>query len=109
MEIITLTAFLTVAVITGITTFLATKSAYNDEHAKTRAEINNQLIINEEKDKSHEFAQTVFIVLLAIVTIFIALFITIKCAVNAICKKYPARQNAPRAQAPAVAQEEFNA
>lgn len=108
MEIITITAFLAVAVITGITTFLATKSAYNDEHAKTRAEINNQLIINEEKDKSHEFSQTVFIVLLAIITIFIALYITINCAVKSICNKYPQRQNVPKAQIPAVA-EEFNA
>lgn len=110
MELITLIAFTTVALITGVTTFLFTKNAYNDEHEKTRAHINNQLIIREEQDKSHEFGQTVFIILLAIVTVVIALYIGINCAVNAIINRYPRQQSASqRAQVPAVAQEEFNA
>lgn len=108
MEPVTFVTFLTIAVITGVTTFLITRNAYNDEHEKTRAHINNQLIINAEKDKSHEFSQTIFIVLLAIITIFIALFITIKCAANVIYNKYTSRQVTQRQQ-PAVANVQFEA
>lgn len=84
---------------TGTTNFFVTKNIYNDEHEKTRAPINNQLIIHQEKDKAHEFSQTVFIVLLAIITSFIALYIVLKCAVNAILNRKMHQHNSNPAAA----------
>lgn len=92
MEIITIVAFLTVAAITGVTTYFATKNAYNDEHEQLKAHINNQLIIKEERDNSHEFSQTVFIVLLAIVTACITVYITLKCVIQQIMNRTSRRQ-----------------
>lgn len=102
MEPITLISFLAVAIVTGATTYTITKNVYNDEHEKLKAHINNQLIINEERDKSHEFSQTIFIILLAIVTSIITLYVALKCAVNAFQNRVPRRQIAIQ-QAPAIA------
>lgn len=49
--------------------------------------INNQSIINEERDKSHEFNQTILMILLTIATSCIVVYIGIKCAWNAIINR----------------------
>lgn len=116
MEPITIFVLFATALLTGTSTYFVTKGIYNDEHEKIRAHINNQLIINEEKDKAHEFSQSVFLVILAVVTSFIALFIIGKCAINTILNKKPQQQaitlaarHAPTVATVAVpaAQEEF--
>lgn len=83
MEIFTIMLLATVAVVTCTTTFFVTKNIYNDEHENLKAHVNNQLIINEERDRSHEFSQTVFIIILAILTSIITVFMGLKCAINA--------------------------
>lgn len=87
MEPITIIAFLTIATVTGVTTFFVTKNVYDDRHEKIQAQINNQLIINEEKDKAHEYSQTVFMIILAVTTSCIVVYIALKCTVNAILNR----------------------
>lgn len=65
MEIITMVLIAAAAMLSGTATFFVTKNAYNDEHEKLKAHVNNQIMINEEKDRSHEFSQNVFIVILS--------------------------------------------
>lgn len=89
MEPITLIIICGLALVTGTatTTYFVTKNIYSDEHERLKAHINNQLIINQEKDNAHEFSQTIFMVLLAIVTSAIAVYIGLKCAINAILSR----------------------
>lgn len=97
MELITIFIIATVAVATGATTFFITKGAYNDEHEKIKAHIKNQLIIREEQDRSHEFSQTLFLILLAIVTSVIVVYISLKCIIQAVLNKSQ-RQNQQQRQ-----------
>lgn len=106
-EMFTMIFVTILVVVTGTTTFFVAKGIYNDEHEQIKAHINNQLIINAERDRSHEFSQNVFLVILAIVTAVIALYIGTRCAINAFLKNTSQRQNVQKMQVPAVRQEEF--
>lgn len=106
MEIITLFTLVSIAVISATTTFFATKSIYNNEHEQTKAHINNQLIIREERDNAHEYSQTVILVILAVVTSLIVIFISFKCVLNAILRK---TQRPAQQQNQAVANAAFEA
>lgn len=97
-------------VITGTSTFFATKNIYDDKHEKIKAQINNQLIINEERDKSHEYAQTIFMIILAVVTSCLVLYIAVKCTINVIAMKLSLkRPNLAVQQAQPQAQVQFEA
>lgn len=98
MEIITMIMLATAIVFTGTATYFVTKNAYSDDHEKLRAHINNQLIINEERDKSHEFSQTVFMSILAILTACVIVYICVKCLINAIQMKISFRRPVAVAQ-----------
>lgn len=104
-EVFTMLFVAVLVIVTGTTTFFVTKSIYNDDHEKIKAHINNQLIINEERDKSHEFSQTIFMIILAIVTSCVVLYIGLKCTINAIQMRISLRkptmavqQSQPQAQ-----------
>lgn len=116
VETITIIVFGFIALVSGAATFFITKNIYNDEHEKIRAHINNQLIIHQEKDRAHEFSQSVFLVILAVVTSFIALYVSGKCAFDAILNKITkkrvitlASHQTPTVAAIAAPNEEFNA
>lgn len=87
MEATTMAIIFVSILLTGASTFFVTKGFYNDEHERIQARINNQLIINQEKDNAHEFSQSIFLVILAVVTSFVALYIVGKCTINAILTK----------------------
>lgn len=108
MELIAICVILAIAATTGITTFVVTKNVYDDRHEKIKAQINNQLIINEEKDKAHEYSQTIFMIILAVITSCVVLYITLKCTVNAILNRVRASNVSVRAIQPQQ-HAEFNA
>lgn len=111
MEPITLMGLIVfgIAAATGLTTFVITKNMYDDKHENLKAQINNQLIINAEKDNAHEYSQTVFIVLLAIVTSCITVYICFKCALNAYVFRNQRRERPVTNQLPAVQNPAFEA
>lgn len=73
-----------VAIGTGVATYFITHSSAStaDEHLKEQ--INNQIVIQQERDNLHEFAQTIILCLLLIAFITFAVYFLIKCAVNAV-------------------------
>lgn len=60
------------ALCTAIVTFFTTKSIYDTNKKEDQIkEINNQLIIQSERDNSHEFSQTIILTIFAIILLFI--------------------------------------
>jgi uncharacterized BrkB/YihY/UPF0761 family membrane protein len=74
----------TVAIATGVATYFVTKNTATsaDEHIKEQ--INSQIVIQQEKDNSHEFSQSIIIGLIFIMLVGICLYLCIKCAINAV-------------------------
>lgn len=80
-----------------IGTFFATKRVYETSESSNDKNINNQLIIMQERDNSHEFAQTVVLIIFGIVLAVIISIICIKFITNWCVRKLNNPQNVPLA------------
>lgn len=65
----------------AIGSFFAAKHVYEPTDS-TQKDINNQLIILQEKDNSHEFAQTVCLVMFGVILCFIIFVFCTKFVTN---------------------------
>lgn len=72
-----------IAIITGATTYFVTSYNTAEDHQNLHDNINNQLIIHQEQDKSKEFAQWVVLAILCIIVMAFSVYYCVKCAVKA--------------------------
>lgn len=75
-----------VAVGTGAITYFATSYASKSNDDLVKEHINNQIILAQEKDNSHEFSQTVILSIIIIILIIACIYYSIKCAFRALNK-----------------------
>lgn len=68
-----------VALATATATYFATRYASNSDNEQLHEHINNQILIAKEQDNSHEFSQTIILVIVMILLIAIILYWCAKC------------------------------
>lgn len=76
-----------VALVTGVVTFFATRHAANIDDENIKQHINNQIIIAQEKDNAHEFAQYVVLAILIFIALAFIIFYCIKFTVRSIVRR----------------------
>lgn len=82
-----------IVVITGATTYILTKNSSTD-NMNLKEQINNQIVIQQEKDASMEFAQWMVLCLILIVLLGAGFYWCVQCAVKkAIASRPPMHQN----------------
>lgn len=76
-----------VALATGLITFFATRHAANIDDENIKQHINNQIIIAQEKDNAHEFAQYVVLAILIFIASAFIIIYCVKFAVQSIVRQ----------------------
>lgn len=69
-----------VALVTGVSTYFATRYAAENDDEQLHQKINSQIVIAQEKDNAHEFSQMLILVIILIILCFICIFWCLKCA-----------------------------
>lgn len=80
-----------VGLIASVGSFFAAKSVYEPTDA-TQKDINNQLIILQERDNSHEFMQTIVLVIFGIILSFFVILLCVKFVTNWCVRKMQTAQ-----------------
>lgn len=81
------------AILTGVTTYYVTRNAstHDDEHVKEQ--IANQIIIAQERDSSHEFAQFVILALILIILIVGICYWCMRCTTKSMARQLNQQNN----------------
>lgn len=87
MEPFTIGIICAAALLTGISTYFVStyKSSVADDHLMQH--INNQIVLNAEKDKSNEFAQTITLIIFGIIACAFVVFFCCRFAINSLINK----------------------
>lgn len=87
-----------IALVSSVGTYFTTKYVSSSGDEDLHQKINSQIIIAQEKDNSHEFAQWLIIALIGIVFVVAGIFLCIKCAINSAMMRQERRHQAIKMQ-----------
>lgn len=84
-----------VAVVTSVTTYFVSRHVSSSDNDSLHEHINNQILIEKEKDTSHEFAQTLILAILAVLMCIVFAYWSLKCVVRAMQRQFQAQVQIP--------------
>lgn len=70
--------------VTGVVTYFVTRHVSSTDDEAVKQQINSQILIAKEQDNSHEYSQTIIIIIIAIVLTLICVYWRIKCVFKAM-------------------------
>lgn len=82
-----------IAVATAATTYFVARHASNSDDSALHENINNQILIEKEKDCAHEFAQTLILIIILILLCIIIAYWGLKCMVRAVQRQFQQNLN----------------
>lgn len=81
-----------VALVTGATTYFVTRHVANNDNEQLKEQINSQIVISQEKDNSHEFAQTVILAIILVILVLVGIYWCLRCAMRAVLTQAQVQQ-----------------